>query len=129
MTILDKLYDRWNDHDIEGVLAYFRDDLVYTDKTINTTFRGRDELAQFMAGSFVSIPDLRFELLHTIETDTDCAGEALMIGTFEKDLGPIKATGKAFTIKYGIVGRIVDGKVFELNDYWNFAEFLGDDQQ
>ncbi|MGW5110616.1 nuclear transport factor 2 family protein [Nocardia sp. NPDC004123] len=126
MSILDKIYDRWNAHDIDGVLAFFHDDLVYTDKTINATFNGRDELAGFMATSFESMPDLRFQLLHSFETTTDCAGEALMLGTFEKDLAGIAATGKEFTVKYGIVGRIVDGKVAELNDYWNFSEFLGE---
>ncbi|WKX00293.1 MULTISPECIES: ester cyclase [Rhodococcus] len=126
MTILDTIYERWNEHDIDGVLAHFHDDLVYTDKTLGTTFKGREELAQFMAATFVSLPDLRFELLHTFETDTDCAGQALMIGTFAQDLGAIKATGKKFSVKYAIVGRKVAGKVTELNDYWNYAEFLGE---
>lgn len=125
MTILDDLYERWNEHDIDGVLSFFHDDLVYSDKTINTTFSGRQELAQFMTATFAAMPDLRFELLHTFETDSDCAGQALMIGTFVHDLGDIRATGDAFTVNYAIVGRKVAGKISELNDYWNYAEFVG----
>lgn len=108
MTILDDLYKVWNDHDIDVVLSYFDDELVYTDKCIGATFNGRDELAAFMASTFVSIPDLTFELVSTVETTDACAGEALMRGTFKEDLGPIQATGKEFVVQYAVVGTLAE---------------------
>ena len=125
MTKLDDLYKVWNDHDVEGILSFFHDGLVYTDKCINTVFNGPEELKQFIAGTFVAIPDLNFEVLSSFETDTRVAGEALMKGTFKEDLGPIPATGKEFVINYAIVGTVEDGKIKTLTDYWNFNEFVG----
>ena len=126
MTILDELYAHWNERDIDGVLSCFTDDFTLTDKAMGLTLRGAQELRQFMAASFDSLPDVRYELLHSFETDAGFAGQALMTGTFAKDLGGVKATGKPFSVDYGIVGRKVDGRISEYNDYWNVPQFLGE---
>jgi steroid delta-isomerase-like uncharacterized protein len=124
-TILGRVYERWNAHDVDGVLQYFTDDLVYTDKAMNIVFNGRKELADFMRASFVSIPDLRFDLFNTFEADGLVASEALMLGTFVGDVGPVKATGREFTVNYAILGTTdADGKIATLSDYWNFQEFV-----
>jgi steroid delta-isomerase-like uncharacterized protein len=124
MTILHDLYDHWNQHDVNGVLAFFAPDMVYRDQAVGFTFNGPAELGAFMKQSFESIPDLRFEVTASVEDDRHFAGEALMLGTFERDLPGLPATGREFTVHYGIVGDHTSGKITRLVDYWNAAEFI-----
>ncbi|MBY6685672.1 ester cyclase [Rhodococcus sp. BP-149] len=121
-TILDRVYERWNAHDVEGVLSFFTDDFVYKDQATGMVFHGGQELGDFMRSSFVSTPDLRFDLFNTVETPTIVASEAILRGTFAEDSGPLKATGKQLAIKYGLIGTLVDGRIATLTDYWNLGE-------
>lgn len=121
-TLLDRLYAVWNAHDVEAILSFFHDDLVYNDRAMSITFNGREELGAFVKESFVAIPDARFELFNSIETLTGVAAEATMRGTFVQDVGPLKATNKEFVLHYAIVGTVRDGKIATLSDYSNPAE-------
>ena len=40
------------------------------------------------------------------------------------DLQGLPATGRSFRIRGAGVGQIRDGKIIELTEYWNMAEFL-----
>lgn len=126
MTILDDLYRVWSEHDVNGVVDFFHHEFVYTDKCLNTAFDSKDDLAQFLTGSFVSMPDLGFDVVSAFETpDGRFAGEAQMKGTFKEDLGPLTATGEQFVVNLAIVGELRDGKIYRFTDYWNFNEFVG----
>ncbi|MEV7085547.1 nuclear transport factor 2 family protein [Streptomyces sp. NPDC093085] len=123
MNILESLYARWNDHDVDGVLAHFSSSIVYHDQAVGFTFHSPGELGAFIQKSFESIPDLHFEVTSSLQDGSHFAGEALMLGTFERDIPGVKATGRAFTVHYGIVGDHRDGKITRIVDYWNAPEF------
>ncbi|HEX3961850.1 MAG TPA: ester cyclase [Trebonia sp.] len=123
MTILRALYERWNAHDVDGVLAFFATDMIYRDQAMGFEFSGPAELGQFMQASFVAIPDLRFAVTSSFETSAHFGGEALMSGTFQYDLPGVQATGRNFDVHYGIIGDHRDGKITRIVDYWNATEF------
>jgi steroid delta-isomerase-like uncharacterized protein len=126
MTILDDLYRVWSEHHVNSVVDLFHDEFTYTDKCLDTVFDNRDDLGQFLTGTFVSMPDLRFDVVSSFQTpDGRFAGEAQMKGTFKEDLGPLKATGEQFVVNLAVVGELCDGKIYRFADYWNFTEFVG----
>jgi steroid delta-isomerase-like uncharacterized protein len=123
MTILRDLYEHWNARDVDGVLAFFATDMIYTDQAMGFEFRAAAELGQFMRASFIAIPDLRFEVTSSFENAAHFSGEALMSGTFQYDLPGVQATGRNFEVHYGIIGDHRSGKITRIVDYWNADEF------
>ena len=125
MNVLEQLYETWNRHDVEGILEFFADDLVYVDQALGLRFSSKQELGSFIAATFDAIPELRFELTASFATESHCAGEAVMRGRQTKDLPDQPASGDPFTVRYAIVGDVEHGKISRLVDYWNASEFLG----
>ena len=123
MNILEQLYEVWNRHEVDGILGFFSDDLVYVDQTLGLRFSSKEELGGFVAATFDAMPDLNFEVTDSFATDTHCAGEAVMRGTQVKDLPGLSARGVPFTVRYAIYGTLRDGKITRVVDYWNLAEF------
>jgi len=62
----------WNDHDVEGVLAHFSDDVVFTSPLAGQLLdgsdgvvRGKHALREYWNLGLSKVPDLRFELIGT----------------------------------------------------------------
>jgi hypothetical protein len=62
----------WNDHDVEGVLAHFSDEVVFTSPVAaraldgsDGVVRGKDALRAYWSYGLSQVPDLRFELVAT----------------------------------------------------------------
>jgi ketosteroid isomerase-like protein len=59
----------WNAHDLEGLLAHYRDDVVFTSPVAvavvggDGVIRGKDALRQYWARGLPLIPDLHFDVL------------------------------------------------------------------
>lgn len=123
MSLLDDLYAAWNEHDVEGVLDFFGEDMTYTDRAMGVTFHGRGELETFIRATFVSIPDLRFEVTSSFDDAEHFAGEALMRGDQVEDVPGLARAGSPFEVRYAIYGDHRGGRITRLVDYWNFAEW------
>lgn len=61
--------DAWNAHDVEAVLAHFRDDVVFTSPVAarvvpesSGVVRGKSELRRYWAMALQRIPHLRFSI-------------------------------------------------------------------
>ena len=68
--------------------------------------------------------ELRIEV-----TDLLVAGDAytkqwIMTGVHTGDVPGLPATGKPFRIRGCGVGRVRDGQIADVTEYWNMAEFL-----
>jgi ketosteroid isomerase-like protein len=59
---------QWNDHDLDGLLAHFADDVVFTSPVAATVLgtdgvvRGKEALREYWSAGLRAIPDLRFEV-------------------------------------------------------------------
>lgn len=107
--------DRWNAHDVEGVLALVSDDVLWRDPSLEGPARGHAEAQEYVEGLFRAFPDISWSMpsgvcISSVEDHGDgtlrmaqpwaCRGTAL---------GPIDPPGFAPT-----------GKAFELEgvDLW-----------
>jgi steroid delta-isomerase-like uncharacterized protein len=67
---------------------------------------------------------LRIETTNLLVVDDSYTKEWIMTGVHRGDVPGLPATGKPFRIRGCGVGRIRDGRIVEVTEYWNMAEFL-----
>jgi ketosteroid isomerase-like protein len=66
----DAWVQAWNAHDVEGVLAHFHDDVVFTSPVAARVMpdsggvvRSKQELRRYWTTALAGVPDLHFELV------------------------------------------------------------------
>lgn len=98
----------WDTLDVDKVMEFFTDDVVYRDTTLNHGAKGDAEMRRFTQASFENVPDARFEYVGHVSDGTNYAIEWVM--------QPMGVVGVSY-------GKLRDGKICENRDYWNGAAF------
>ena len=115
----------WNSHDVEKILSFFTDDVVYEDVAIGKVNRGKKELNDFISSTLVDFPDVKFELKSGFNAGDRGASEWVMSGTFAHSSIPeMPATGKSFSLRGASITELHNDKISRNSDYWNLASFL-----
>jgi steroid delta-isomerase-like uncharacterized protein len=125
MNPLEQKFECWNSRDFEGAAACYTEDGTHHDQTLGVTWTAK-EVAEFTKAAFDTNPELRFEIVNSFQTDSFVAGELIMHGRFENDMGDVKATGKPLKIHFACFGEIRDGKIYRMTDYYNKLELTGE---
>ena len=86
--------------------------------------RGKKEIKDFLKGTFVWSPDLKFDLKSFFSAGGRIASEWVMTGTHAGELGGIPATGKRFSLRGASIGELREGKISRNSDYYNAVSFL-----
>jgi ketosteroid isomerase-like protein len=102
-------FKAWDSLDLEAVLSFFTDDIVYEDTTVNHGATGAKQMRRFVQASFDNVPDAHFDYVGHVNTDTGFAVEWVM--------QPMNVRGVS-------IGKLRDGKICEQRDYWNGALFV-----
>jgi len=124
-TFFDGYLAAWNQHDPARVASYMADDAVYEDVALGRLLRGPAEVASFVEEATRSSSDFRFEDVSLFATGNDYANEWIMVGTNDRDLPGLPATGRTFRVRGASIGRgNMDGKIAANRDYYNLAELL-----
>ena len=62
--------EAWNRHDVEGVLAHFHDDVIFTSPVAaqvipesGGVIRGKDALRKYWVTALAQLPDLHFDIV------------------------------------------------------------------
>jgi ketosteroid isomerase-like protein len=107
-TWYEEYFSRWDALDVEGVLEWVTDDVVYEDTTLGHKAEGKDQMRKFVEASFRNVPDARFELVRGHDD-----GDAYAI---EWVMHPMGVRGVS-------VGTLQDGRIRSNRDYWNGAAY------
>jgi ketosteroid isomerase-like protein len=99
----------WETLDVEAVMAFFTDDIVYEDTTIGHGATGAKQMRRFIEGSFRNVPDARFDYVGSHSTGEEYAIEWVM--------QPMDVRGVS-------IGALRDGKICANRDYWNGAKYV-----
>ena len=113
----------WSAHDVDGLMALFTEDASYQDLAIGHSVQGRQELENFVRGTFRTFPDFRIEIRHAVGDPTTAAGEWEMSGTFSGESFGQAPTGKQFRVPGCCVMHLIDGRIATHRDYWNESTF------
>jgi ketosteroid isomerase-like protein len=109
MTNLFKDYlDSWATNDVDTVVSFFTDDIVYEDTTINHGATGMKQLRRFIPASFTNVPHASFDYINHVSDGTSYAVEWIM--------QPMNVRGVS-------IGTLRDGKIATNRDYWNGAAY------
>lgn len=118
--LVQKQYAAWNAHDADQVASFYTDDVVYEDVAFGLKAQGRAELRKVAADFFVSIPDLKLEIVSHMETGNRGSVEWVFSGT---DVGLYK-TGKKFSVRGASVYELRGGKFASNRDYYDAASIM-----
>jgi steroid delta-isomerase-like uncharacterized protein len=107
--LIQRYFDAFNRHDIEGVMACFHDNPAIVDAE-GRRFAGREEVRRSYETSFALFPDGRCDLRSCTGNDGRGMAESLFHGTRPREGRVVEAIGAE-------VLDIVDGKIKEIRDY------------
>lgn len=126
-----KFADTFNKHDLDGLAKLYATDAVAYDPMSPEPLRGRDAIRKDAATFFKGFPDIRFEIITTIEKDDrNGADEIRMTGTHT---GPLETptgeelapTNKRVELKGSAFARLNErGEIVEERRYYDVATFL-----
>ena len=124
-TIFDTYLAAWNAHDSAAVARHMADAAVYEDVALGRVLRGPSEIASFVEEATRSSSDFRFENLSLFTAGSDYANEWIMLGTNDREVGGVPATGRSFRVRGASIGKLdQNGRIVENRDYYNLAELL-----
>jgi ketosteroid isomerase-like protein len=98
----------WASDDVDKVLAFYHDDIVYEDTTIAHKATGMKHMRYFVKASFTNAPGAYFDY---VSSHTDGTGFAM-----EWIMQPMNVRGVS-------IGKLQDGKISEQRDYWDGRKF------
>ena len=124
-NFLDRYLDAWNAHDPAAVARHMADGAIYEDVALGRVLRGPSEIAKFVEEATRSSSDFRFEVVSVLTAGSNYANEWVMLGTNDRALPSVPATGRSFRVRGASVGRLdSSGLIVENRDYYNLAELL-----
>ena len=124
-AFFDAYLDAWNAHDSAAVASHMADDAIYEDVALGRVLHGPSEIASFVREATRSSSDFRFESVSLFAAGSDYANEWVMLGTNDRGLPGVPATGRSFRVRGASIGRLdAGGRIVENRDYYNLAELL-----
>jgi ketosteroid isomerase-like protein len=98
--------EAWNRHDLEGILAHYRDDVSFTSPFVkeltgreNGTLVGKDELRDYFSRALAAFPDLEF-------TDLETFGGATSVCLLYRSVRDLRAA-ETMLLEDGLVVRVL----------------------
>jgi steroid delta-isomerase-like uncharacterized protein len=120
-SLLKQLIETENSHDLEKVLTFLTDDIVFEDVTFGVVMEGKDAFKQVYPTFITAAPDFKLEPKSWVTDDKSFAIEMVYSGTQKRDFPGLPATGKRFSIRMCSFGEFENGKIKGRRDYWDSA--------
>jgi steroid delta-isomerase-like uncharacterized protein len=113
-----------NRHDVEAVLAFYTDDVVFEDVSLAEPLHGKQAMRTYMADFFVAFPDLHIDERTIFGGRLIAAAEYELSGTHRGTLDGRPPTGRTFRLRalsvYAYDGHLFNRETF----YWDSATML-----
>lgn len=116
----EKYMAAWS-NDIEKLMPFFTEDVVYEDVTFGVVNHGKMELRKFALDFFKAFPDTRFTVTSVVISGNHAAVEWTLTGTQKGDMPGIPATNKPISVRGVSMMEFRNGKVSRDSDYWDMA--------
>ena len=92
------VHDYWNTHDLEGVLAFYDDQITWVNVALEETYRGKAEVRAFLRSLFAALPDLTFTADYALARGDEVAERWSVRGTHRASFMGVPATGRPIEI-------------------------------
>jgi steroid delta-isomerase-like uncharacterized protein len=109
----------WNSADIEGIVAFYDDEIVWKNVGLEETYEGKDGVRGFLTRLYTAIPDLQFTVHHKIARGDNVSEQWTVAGTHLGTFMGIPATGRHLEINAISMVTMRDGKFLRDEFYWD----------
>jgi steroid delta-isomerase-like uncharacterized protein len=109
----------WNAGDIEGIVAFYDDEIVWTNVALDEVYRGKSEVRGFLTRLFTAIPDLEFTVQFKIARGDNVSEQWRVRGTHLGTFMGIPATGRPVEIRALSMVTMREGKFLRDEFYWD----------
>jgi len=118
---LRAMYDRINEHDVDGFLAHLADDFVEHEQTpgLEPT---KDGVRRFFSAYIAAFPDLRFDAEDLIASGDRVAARVRCTGTHDGDFMGMPATGRSVAVQAIDIIRFGDEGL--AHEHWGVFDSL-----
>jgi steroid delta-isomerase-like uncharacterized protein len=124
-ALVNRLYDLWNERDLDGALGMATDNVEIRLMASGQTLAGLDGFRRFMERFALASSDMKKEVTNQIASDDHVVSEFRLRGTHDGPLGTptgeIHPTGRAVDLRVIEVIGIHDGKVATIRNYSDTA--------
>jgi steroid delta-isomerase-like uncharacterized protein len=125
VEIVQALYDRYNEKDLDGAVADVAEDAELVDPGLGQTYSGRDGVRAWMQTFATAFPDSIARLTRTVAEGDCVATEHVGTGTHTGPLaspeGDVPPTGRSIELHFGEFFQLRDGEITRLTVYWDTA--------
>ena len=121
MRMLKAITTAFDDHDLDGIMAYVADDAVFEGprgaEPWGTRFVGSEEIREAFAARFAGIPDIRYQHdEHFVDGDR---------GASEWTLSGTTTDGVRVELRGCDLWTLRDGRVVKKDSYWKIRATAG----
>ena len=114
----------WNRGDVDGVLAFYADGIVWTNVALEEVYRGKAAVGEFLSRLFTALPDLEFVIEQTIVRGDHVAEQWTIRGTHLGTFMGVPSTGRRLEIPGVSMLVVRDGKFLRDDFYFDSAGML-----
>jgi steroid delta-isomerase-like uncharacterized protein len=127
-TLIKELHDSFSDNNFEKTLAMAADDVVVEAYALGATFRGKEEMNQFMQGFKMAFPDMRIKYDNLVSNGNTVAVEFTATGTHTGNLhtpaGIVPPTGKSVSLKVAEIQTWENDKLKSIHNYQDSGSLM-----
>jgi len=125
-AIIQRMFERYNAHDLDGVAAALSADFVYHNPLLPGKLGGKEDIVQRTAQAFSAFPDIRWTVEELIAEGDRVVARLTFGGTNTGSLMGLPPTLKKGEVTGILAYRLAEGISMEL---WEECDYLGFLQQ
>jgi steroid delta-isomerase-like uncharacterized protein len=128
VALVGKVYDLWNDRDLEGALDLATDDVEIRLLALGQTLTGHEGFRRFMERFATASSDMKKHVTNQVASEDQVVSEFTLRGTHDGPLrtasGEIPPTGKPIELAVIEVIGIRDGRIARISNYSDSATLM-----
>jgi steroid delta-isomerase-like uncharacterized protein len=125
MDIIDRHFAAENDHDVEGTLATYTDDVVWDDVTHPLCpVRGKSAAGAIYTSILEAIPDLHLESVRRFGVADSVVDESILTGHVEGQWAGVDGGGAPVSVRILHVFDLREGLIARENTWFDSAAVL-----
>ena len=128
VALVRKVYELWNDRDLDGALDLATDDVEIRLVALGQTLVGLDGFRRFMERFATASSDMKKHVTNQVASEEQVVSEFTLRGTHDGPLrtraGEIAPTGRAIELEVVEVIGIRDGKIARIGNYSDSATLM-----
>ncbi|MGB8312609.1 MAG: ester cyclase [Halobacteriota archaeon] len=133
--IVNKFFDGWNKHDVNGVVTLLDSEVVGSNPLVSQRKIGKEGVGKEIEAYTKAFPDLKMEIIKTVAQGDTVAVEEVETATFKGPLElstlTIPPSNRFYEMRVACFFRVnAKGLIAEIRNYWdtrNFFQQLGID--